>query len=51
MTAIYQSLYREGPLFGMAGVLPRGAAHLAATNRAFIGQEGYERLWTLKIGD
>ena len=53
VAAIYQSLYRDGRPFGMADVLGFLTAntHLAATNCAFIGQEGYADLWKVKSGD
>ena len=53
VSAIYESLYREGRPFGMADVLEFLAAnsHLSSANRAFIGQEGYADLWKSKIGE
>jgi spore coat polysaccharide biosynthesis protein SpsF len=47
VSAIYQALYRPGRPFGMDEVLRLLSTNpaLVASNRAFIGQEGYERLW------
>ena len=49
VTAIYESLHRDGPPFSMADVLKFLAVnpHLATTNQAFIGHEGYAELWKL----
>ena len=47
VAAIYEALYRPGRPFGMGDVLGWLSANpaLAAGNRAFLGQEGYEDLW------
>ncbi len=50
VAAIYGALYRPGRPFGMDDVLGWLSANpaLAAGNRAFLGQEGYEDLWLKK---
>jgi spore coat polysaccharide biosynthesis protein SpsF len=47
----YEALYREDRPFLMADILRYLAEHpeLAATNQAFIGQEGYLEVW--RLGD
>jgi spore coat polysaccharide biosynthesis protein SpsF len=47
VSAIYEALYRPGRPFGMSDVLHLLSSNpaLAATNRAFIGREGYGALW------
>jgi spore coat polysaccharide biosynthesis protein SpsF len=45
---VYAALYPQNPAFGMRDILVHVGAHpeLAQLNQAFVGHEGYEKVWS-----